>query len=251
MLSATRGMAPRIRRLPSLKQEAQLLALCDLSRYFGAECSAYLKQEAQQPKRKNLMELLANILFAFAMNFTAPLYGASPPETDDDRRERIGMIAEVDADVASAGVSQFAPGDAAALLLAIQLHESALDYYVHAGLESPIGHQDHGKARCLGQIHTWPGNPHLPTKTDHMALAGLDREATTRCATVMLKYLWGHAQRCIRRSVPAASRWETALTDAEVAMIAAAYGAGYCSPVKASNRSRARTFRRIRKQMTK
>lgn len=196
-----------------------------------------------------MLETIANVLFAFAMAFPSPAYGPSHPETDDDRRERVGMIAEVDAEVASAGVSQFAATDAAALLLAIQLHESALDYYVHAGLESPIGHQDHGKARCLGQIHTWPGNPHLPTKADHAALAGLDREATTRCATTMLRYLWGHARRCIRRSVPATSRWDAPLTDAEVATIAAAYGTGYCTPVKASNRVRARTFRRIRAAM--
>jgi len=161
------------------------------------------------------------------------------------------MIVEVDAEVANAGVSQFAATDAAALLLAIQLHESALDYYVHAGLESPIGHQDHGKARCLGQIHTWPGNPHLPTKADHAALAGLDREATTRCATVMLKYLWGHAQRCIRKGRPAARRWAEPLADYEVALIVAAYGSGYCSPIKASSKVRARTFRRIRRQMGK
>jgi hypothetical protein len=196
-----------------------------------------------------MLETLANILFAFSMAFPSPVYGASHSETEDDRRERVGMIAEVNAEVASAGVSQFAPTDAAALLLAVQLHESALDYYVHAGLESPIGHQDHGKARCLGQIHTWPGNPHLPTKADHAALAGLDREATTRCATVMLRYLWGHAQRCIRKGRPAARRWAEPLADYEVALIVAAYGSGYCSPVKASSKVRARTFRRIRSQM--
>jgi hypothetical protein len=126
-----------------------------------------------------------------------------------------------------------------------------LDYYVHAGLESPIGHQDHGKARCLGQIHTWPGNPHLPTQADHQALAGLDRAATTRCAETMLRYLWGHARRCIRLQRPAARRWTEPLADYEVALIAAAYGSGYCSPVKRSNKSRARTFRVIRQQMTK
>lgn len=76
-------------------------------------------------------------------------------------------------------------------------------------------------------------------------------QVPNRCATVTLKYLWGHAQRCIRRGRPAARRWTEPLADYEVALIVAAYGSGYCSPIKASSKVRARTFRRIRSQMGK
>jgi hypothetical protein len=183
-------------------------------------------------------------LLTVALAWPPVHYGETNPETDAQRQARIELIASVNTEVAHSNIAGFDPRDSAALLLAIQIHESKLDYYVHAGLESPIGHQDHGKARCLGQIHTWPGNPHLPTKTDHQALAGIDREATTRCAETMLRYLWGHARRCLKRT-----SWTTPLADYEVAFIAAAYGSGYCTPVKASSKARARTFRRIRRAM--
>lgn len=196
-----------------------------------------------------MFETIVNALLGVALSWQVPFYGQTPPETEEQRGERLAMIAAVNTEVASSNVAGFDPRDSAALLLAIQIHESALDYYVHAGLESPIGHQDHGKARCLGQIHTWPGNPHLPTRADHQALAGLDRAATTRCAETMLRYLWGHARRCIRLQRPAARRWTEPLADYEVALIAAAYGSGYCSPVKRSNKSRTRTFRKIRNAM--
>lgn len=190
------------------------------------------------------MELILASLLAFALATEPVHYGATPPETQEQRAQRLELIASVDVEVAHSDLAGFDPRDSAALLLAIQIHESKLDYYVHAGLDSPIGHQDHGKARCLGQIHTWPGNPHLPTAQDHRALAGLDRAATTRCASTMLKYLWGHARRCVKRA-----NWDAPLTDREVALIAAAYGTGYCSAVKQSNKARARTFRRIRAQL--
>lgn len=192
------------------------------------------------------MHLILTTLLAFALATEPVHYGATPPETQEQRAQRLELIASVDVEVAHSGLAGFDPRDSAALLLAIQIHESKLDYYVHAGLDSPIGHQDHGKARCLGQIHTWPGNPHLPTAEDHRALAGLDRDATTRCASTMLRYLWGHARRCVKRS-----NWESPLTDREVTLIAAAYGTGYCTAPKASNRARARTFRRIRTELSR
>lgn len=197
------------------------------------------------------MEHILDALFAFAMAVELTFYGPNPPETLDERRDRIEMIVEVDTEVSHSIDSEFDPRDAAALLLTTQIGESKLEYYVHAGLKSPIGHQDHGKARCLGQLHTWPGNRHLPTAEDHRALAGLDREATKRCASTMLKYLWGHASRCIRRDMPVTTRWDKPLADHEVVAIFAAYGIGRCSDPTKSNRARAGMFRRLRRSIGK
>lgn len=48
-----------------------------------------------------MIESILNALFAFAMAFPSPVYGADHPETEDERRERIEMIVEVDAEVAT------------------------------------------------------------------------------------------------------------------------------------------------------
>lgn len=195
---------------------------------------------------------LASALLAVMLTWTPTFYGGSPPETDTERGERLAMIARVHAEVAVDNTTGFHTADAAALVSAVQGHESGgFEYYVHAGGDSPIGPQDHGLARCLGQIHTWANNPHLPTKADHQALAGLDRAATERCSRATLAYLWGHAQRCIRLRVPSETRWTAPLQDWEAAIVFAAYGKGYCVPVTAKHKARARTFRRIRSEMAR
>lgn len=191
--------------------------------------------------------VLAAVLAVFSFSWGSTWYPeGKAPETDEEREARHQMVGGVVASVALENETAWGPVDDAALIEAVWAHESDFEYFVHAGGDSPIGHQDHGLARCMGQIHTWPGNKHLPTKADHQALAGLDRAATERCARVTLAYFWGHAQRCIRTNRSGARRWVEPLADWEAAKLFAAYGKGYCAPVAAKHKNRARTFRRIR-----
>lgn len=83
--------------------------------------------------------------------------------------------------------------DEAALMLTIIRHESNLEYYVHAGLPSPIGTQDGGRARCLGQIHRVPT---WWTYDEWRALAGTSYRATVRCVHAIQRVLDYHARRC-------------------------------------------------------
>jgi hypothetical protein len=171
------------------------------------------------------------------------------PETSEERDSRLEMLGEVVEAIASSNQTGFQEQDAAALIATLWGHESRFDYWVHMGGDSPIGHQDHGAARCLGQIQTWPNNQHLPTEAEHLALAGLDRKATERCARMTLTYFWGHAQRCLRNRRAADRRWLEPLADYEVAILMASYGAGTCAPVAGRHKDRARTYRALRKQL--
>lgn len=66
------------------------------------------------------------------------------------------------------------------LVAAVLTHwyeESRLAYEVHAGTEHPVWDQDVGRARCLGQLHVG-----LVPKREWQRLAGIDEEATKRCA---------------------------------------------------------------------
>lgn len=174
------------------------------------------------------------------------------PETQEQRVERLEMAAKVVAKVAKDNDTGFNDLDAAALISMKWKWESGnLEYFVHAGGESPIGHQDHGNAVCLGQIQTWKNNKHLPTKEAHRALAGLSEEATERCARMTLTYFWGHAQRCIRTKIAKEKRWKEPLLDYEVAILSASYGAGHCAPVEQRHKNHARTFRKIHRYVDK
>jgi len=172
------------------------------------------------------------------------------PETAEERDLRLTGMGPVVETVALSNESSFHPKDAAALITTVWGFESRFDYWVHAGGgTSPIGHQDNGKAKCLGQIQTWKGNPHLPTSADHEALVGLDAEATERCARVTLAYFWAHAQRCLRVQRPVERRWTEPLADYEVAILMASYGSGRCGEVARRHKNRAYTFRKLRKQL--
>jgi hypothetical protein len=154
------------------------------------------------------------------------------PETTPQRDGRYETGGASAASTALNGKHVFHPWQAAAMTGAIWLDETSLDYYVHAGKKSFIGHQDHGRAKCFGQIQTWPGNT-LLTRDEWEALAGTDYAATQRCADATVAYLNYHALRCLRRKLPKEKRWANPLTNTELALLFAAYGEGKCSPVDA------------------
>lgn len=198
-----------------------------------------------------MLEVLAAALLSVFMSWPTTWYlEGKAPETTKQQEERKDMSSGVVAKVALDNETELNALDAAAWISMTWRWESAaMEYYVHAGGDSPIGHQDHGNAVCLGQIQTWPNNKHLPTKADHKALAGTSPEATERCARMTLTYMWGHAQRCLRTRAKAETRWREPLRDYEVAILAASYGAGHCAPVAKRHKNRAHTFRKIRKAL--
>lgn len=67
--------------------------------------------------------------------------------------------------------------DLHAMVLAVWINETNLAVDVHQGLPGKFG-SDGGRAKCLGQIHQ---NGRM-TRAEWVSLAGIDLEATTRCA---------------------------------------------------------------------
>jgi len=191
------------------------------------------------------LELLKTIIAAFALSLPPVWYPAGAgPETVAQRDARVEMASHENAEQAHSGETRLPPDQLAAMTESIWFNESRFDWHVHAGKVSPIGNQDVGNARCLGQVQTWRGNT-LLTRAEWLALTGLDRAATRRCAAATQSYLWYHAQRCIRRDVPAARRWDKRLTDHEAGLLFAAYGAGNCAPIKKSTGLRIATYRQL------
>lgn len=172
----------------------------------------------------------------------------SPPETSAQRDARLEVAGAAAASAALNTEHGFYPLQAAAIVGTIWYAESRNDYHVHAGSKSPIGHQDHGKAKCLGQIQTWPGNT-LLTEAQWQALTGADYASTQRCADATVSYLWYHAQRCLRRKMPKNKRWQKPLDDGEVARLFAAYGEGKCVPVGKSTKDRMRLYFKAKRML--
>lgn len=141
------------------------------------------------------------------------------PETDDERLARWSMAMST---VESLRSEIFTRADTQALVATAWRFESALDYHVHGGEKSPIGHQDNGTSRCLGQIK------HLArwwTRDEWMALAGRDEDATDRCARATLRVFEYHFDRCRRAGTIARGR--RSLTAHDVAVLFNAYADGH------------------------
>ncbi|MDX1527033.1 MAG: hypothetical protein R3337_00310 [Gammaproteobacteria bacterium] len=184
------------------------------------------------------------LAFAFA-HITPSWYPPGEnPETDEQREQRFELAGGAAASAGLSGEHGFKPWQAALMVGAVWIDETSLDYNVHAGKPTHIGHQDHGRARCLGQIQTWPGNT-LLTRKEWESLAGTDYASTQLCANATVSYLWYHAQRCLRRKVAKAKRWDEPLTWPEVARLFAAYGEGHCAPVGKSAKGIAVIYQRI------
>jgi len=165
------------------------------------------------------------------------------PETDPDRRKRWAMVAEVLADLPQE--TDLWPQDQTALVATIWKYESSLDFHVHGGDRSPIGHQDRGTSRCLGQIK------HVKawwTLSEWTALAGRDIEATRRCAAATLRVIGYHVERCkLRRNLPEAARWRAPLSAEEAGILLGAYGTGStCTPALPK---RVKTFMGLREAL--
>lgn len=181
-----------------------------------------------------MLETLSALAVAIIHTFTPVWYPEKGeyinPETEEQRSERLTMIAEVNAATAygekGKNATPWRPKDDLALLTAIQRGESAFEYRVHAGEKSHIGTADAGRARCLGQIH------HVKawwSKDEWRTLAGTSREATRRCAEAILRILQYHSNRCrLRGKLPAKKRWQKPLRLREFRSLIRWYGSGQC-----------------------
>lgn len=164
-----------------------------------------------------------NAFTAEVLSWTPTWYPAGGgPETEQDRRERWTMVADVLSDLPQG--TDLWPQDQTALVATIWKFESSLDFHVHGGERSPIGHQDRGTSRCLGQIkhvkHWW-------TLKQWSELAGRDVESTKRCASATLKVIGYHLKRCkLRQELPEYARWRAPLTEGEAGILFNAYGTG-------------------------
>jgi len=141
-----------------------------------------------------------------------PTPPATWTETPDDYRARAGVIAEA---IAAETPSRYwALG-----VVTVFWHESHFRRSVHAGTRRG----DHGRAICLGQ-HQRNGRP----REQWEALAGVDAEATRRCARA--------TYRTLRRAQGWCSQWGS--VRAGILATFTAYGTGRtCSASRAAHPS--------------
>jgi hypothetical protein len=104
-------------------------------------------------------------------------------------------------------------------VLAHWYEESRLAYEIHAGIDHPVWTQDVGRARCLGQLHAG-----LVPLHDWEELAGLDEDATQRCALWTARALTRMALYCGK-----GRRGADKIDDILLPMFSA-MGGGGCSP---------------------
>jgi hypothetical protein len=170
------------------------------------------------------------------------------PETDEARKVRITYSAGTIVKAVEVLPKSQQKIMVAAVTVTWKFEAANLDYTIHAGLPTPLGTYDHGKAHCPGQIQTWPGNT-LLTHEEWEALVGTDEAATQRCANATVKYMWHLAKLCLRKDKPKAGRWGAPLEPYEVALMLSAYGKGKCVPLQESIQKRMPTYYRIRAQL--
>lgn len=130
---------------------------------------------------------LFSLLLAVALALPCPVTPVGyEPEARDAYAARVDTITRAIVFVAAGDV------DIAVLLLVVSREESTFDRWIHAGLvhPDPTKHQDHGRARCVLQIH--------PSKLvpDWDRLAGTDFESTVRCMQAGLRILRSSARYC-------------------------------------------------------
>lgn len=117
-----------------------------------------------------------------------------PAETDEARDARLAMIA----DAVAAETAPYADGsgwrhlELAVAVFELFYAEARLDRRIHAGVPHPTWTSDHGRAKCLGQIHV----SDLIPRSEWETLAGDGLEATRRCARATALVLVWQARQC-------------------------------------------------------
>jgi len=151
---------------------------------------------------------------------------ADPAEPQEAYVERTAVVA-----LAAVEASPDLP--TIATLVELAHRESHLDRRIHSGEGHPSDHEDHGRARCLLQVHR---NDWLPGDAWDV-LAGTDLDATRRCFAFGVRLL--RARTCgVGLQTPAGA-----------ALTFAAYGVGHCVSAPSWALERARERERILRRL--
>lgn len=179
---------------------------------------------------------LKEFLLAVILQWHPPWYPPGQnPETTDQFRERLSVIAEA--------VALEAPDNKAAALdsralaaatLTLWYGETRFAYEVHALGTSRWG-QDIGKARCLGQLH----QSRLVPEDEWSQMVGADLESTRRCARATMRVIVAMSRYC-KISVA---------NETSMALVFGAYGSGRGCMVSTRSQSRARRWARVMQQI--
>ena len=171
------------------------------------------------------MTLIAKLL-VIAMALPPPWQTGEPV---DAYQARVGVIVDAIGETV-AEYPKWKPAELAALLTVISYGESKWDPVIHAGGIHRVYHQDHGRAKCLGQLQP---SGFVPTR-EWETLGGTDKAATVRCLTAMARVLSGFRRYC---------RYERgAMTRHRMAVIIGAYGTGRGCIATPQSRKRAKKW---------
>lgn len=169
---------------------------------------------------------LKAVALVIALSHPRPWYPADYEQRESPAgyERRVGVLVEAAVRVGAEPVRtwRWNRNAAIAAILAHWRDESKFAYEVHGGWKHPIWHQDHGRARCLGQ-HQVSG---IVRRAEWRTLAGIDLAASMRCARVTLRTLGVMRARCAPRGPT---------NDGVIAMFSAMWGKG-CTHTSAGRR---------------
>jgi len=190
-----------------------------------------------RPAEATGQRVLTQWLYSTALEFE---YSAAPGETRPQYLARLETISES----AATAALEYADGTgwtASELGLAIMIlwnEETRFDERVHAGTGHPVWHEDHGQAKCLGQIHA---SLVIPEEEWEM-LTGTDAGRTLLCARATAKVFVSKARNC---GVWSGQR----ATEDKVSRVYASYGSGgACVKTDSSDKRAAKWQARIAKR---
>jgi hypothetical protein len=177
------------------------------------------------------MSDLKAALLSVALSLPSPWYPPGKnPETNEQYRARVGVIAEAVALEADAAAGwKWGTRALAVATLTLMYHESRFDLPVHSG--DILG--DHGRASCLGQIHV----SGLVPKQEWLELTGVDVDSTRRCARATMRLLVAQYRSCGLHKQP--------LSMEGMASMFAKYATGTSCRPSGSSRARALEWQRF------
>ena len=174
------------------------------------------------------MSPLHAALLAVVLGWPRPV---TPPNHRPETPEEYEARAEA---VASSIALEARSVEEAAAVLVLVKGKSRMDALIHTGLVHPTVNQDHGRARCLTQLHRSRLVP------DWDELTGTDLAATRRCIAATLRVLRSAARMCAKGGM-------VGVGDMERVFSAYATGRG-CTPIRLGI-DRALQWQRVRARL--
>jgi hypothetical protein len=187
-----------------------------------------------------LIAVLKAAALAVALSHPRPWYPSTYEQRESPARyeRRVGVLVEAAVRVGGNPPTNWR-WSRNALIAGILAHwrdESKFAYEVHGGWRHPVWHQDHGRARCLGQ-HQASG---VMPRARWRKLAGVDLAASMRCARATAEALARMRPSCAPHGMT---------NDGIIALFSAMWGRG-CEHTSAGQRKAhlfGRYFRALQK----